>query len=522
MREYLLSKEEIVRYDNNTIEKQGMNQDVLIERAAVTVAMYVLEQFPNNNKQILVVAGNGNNGADGVATARILKEYGYDVELLIPIDADEYRPSLAAQVRIAQSYDIDISTELGNKEYDIIIDALFGVGLNRTIAGDYSGLIKKLNKKHGYKISVDIPSGIDCDTGEVLGSAFVADTTVTFGFYKRGQFLNEGPKHCGTLIKRNVGINEYCFYDTKPEMFMYHIDEDCSSKIDIGRNPQGNKGSFGKVLIIAGREDMSGACILAVKSALRSGCGMVAVLTEEANRNLMIAALPETIVHTYKDSSEIDAAFEEAEKWCDCIAIGPGIGTDDIGTKLLQCALDKSNKPMIIDADAINILSRNKRMKITLLDKQGNADTIRPIIFTPHIKEFARISQKTIEEILNNRTGICQFFSRQFHCILVLKDAYTYVCQNDNIYINTIANDALATAGSGDVLTGLMASFLSQYLKKDTLIENSDAKVGEFPYYAAVMSVFIHSMAGQKAAEMNGRSYMIASDVIEKYGEILV
>ncbi len=522
MKEFLLSKEEMKRYDQNTMDKHGISEECLIERAACSVVNYVLEQFPKKQKSILVVCGNGNNGADGIATGRILKEYDYMVDLLIPVDESDYSENVAHQVNIAKQYGITIKQELDNKEYDIIIDSLFGIGLNRSIAGDYSSLIKKLNQKRGYKISVDIPSGIDCNTGKVLGTAFVADTTVTFGFYKRGQFLNDGSRHTGMLVKKNVGINNYCFYDNKPEMFMYLDDEDRADKIDLGRNPEGNKGTFGKVLIIAGREDMSGACILAAKSALRSGCGMVSVITEEANRAILIAALPEAIVHTYKEASDIEKIFTEANNWCDCIAVGSGIGTDDIATELLKKCIFNSDKPLIIDADAINILSRNKRLKVMLLDRQGNDDTRRPIIFTPHIKEFARLSEKNIDDIVNNKTGVCQFFSKQFHSILVLKDSYTVVCENDNIFINTVANDALATAGSGDVLTGLAASFLSQYLKKDNIVEVPEATKDTFPFYSAVMAVYIHSMAGQKAAEMNGRSYMIASDVIEKYGEILV
>lgn len=522
MREYLLSQEEMQRYDKNTVDKIGMPAQVLMERSANAVVRYILNEFPNNKKSILVVAGNGNNGGDGVAIARILMEYNYNVVLLIAVDEDEYSPVIKTQTDIAKMYEVPIIHELDNREYDIIVDALFGIGLNRNIAGDYSRLIKKLNSKRGYKISVDIPSGIDCNTGEVLGTAFIADTTVTFGFYKRGQFLNDGPSHTGYLVKTNIGINEHAFFKKEPEMFMYMYDDNHNGKIDIGRNPMGNKGSFGKVLLIAGREDMSGACVLAAKAALRSGCGMVALLTEEANRNIMIAALPECIVHTYKDTSDIAEAFAKGEEWADAIAVGPGISTDDIGLSLVKHAIFKSKKPLIIDADAINILSRNKRLKAQFVDLQGNADTRRTVIFTPHVKEFARLSEKSMEEIKDNKATICQSFSRQYHSIIALKDAYTVVCEDNNVYINIISNDAMATAGSGDVLTGLMCSLLSQYIKKDTFIEAPEAPKSDAAFLSAIMAVFVHSRSGLKASEMNGRSYMIASDVIEKFSEVLV
>lgn len=509
-------------YDRNSIEKIGMSAQVLMERAAVSVVEYILEQFPSKRQHIICVCGNGNNGGDGVAAARILVEYGYKADILLPFDEADYCDSVREQVNIAKAFDIKIYREFPDANYDIIIDAIFGIGLNRDITGDLASLISNLNRKRAYKISLDIPSGIDCNTGEVRGIAFQADSTVTFGFYKRGLYLREGPRHSGSIAKRNMGINEYSFLGRKPEMFMYIYDDEHDHKIDIGRNPQGNKGSFGKVLIIAGREDMSGACVLAAKSALRSGCGMVAVITEECNRAIMIAALPECIVHTYKSKEDLKGIFEEAEAWADVVAIGPGLGTDTIGLELLKLAIFNSMKPLIIDADAINILGRNKRLKIMLLDRQGNAETSRPIIFTPHVREFARLSERSMEDIQNNRVEVTQFFSRQYHCIVAVKDAYTVVGEDDNLYINIISNDAMATAGSGDVLTGLMSSILAQYMRKDELVENPKAVKEEFPFHAAIMSVFIHSRAGLKAVEMNGRSYMIASDVIDKYGDVLV
>ncbi|MCR4651808.1 MAG: NAD(P)H-hydrate dehydratase [Lachnospiraceae bacterium] len=519
MKEYLLSKEEMALYDRNTTEKLGISKEVLIERAALAVVEYICDEFTVDNKRILVAAGFGNNGADGFAIARILKEFGFYVEIFSPVQFHEYRADAAKQVYLCRRYMIDIHEELPNDNYDIYIDALFGIGLNRDIDDRFAGIINALNRKRGYKISVDIPSGIDSNTGEVLGTAFMADTTVTFGFYKRGLFLNKGPEYAGTIVKKYVGINQYSFDDKMPDMFMYLRSAD---KIDVGRNNFGNKGTFGKVLIIAGREDMSGACVLAAKSALRSGCGMVSVITEDANKAILLAALPEVIIHTYRSEDDIDAIFEEAEHWCDVVAIGPGIGTDRIAIELLKRCILKSNKPLCIDADAINIIARNRMLKATLLDKQGNADTFRPVIMTPHIKEFARISGKTVPEVIADGTSLAKMIAKQFRAVVVLKDAYSLVVGEDKIYINVYANDAMATAGSGDVLLGLLASFMSQYIHNSSIMEAPEADHSQYPFYAAAMTVYVHSLAGLKASEMNGRSYMIASDIVEKYGEILV
>lgn len=520
MKEYLLSQEEMKRYDSYTIKSIGIPAEVLMERAATAVVRYILNEFPDTNKKILVLAGNGNNGADGIAVARILKEYKYDVTIFVTVNEDKFTELVKFQLEIAKKYNISVINKLDNKPYDIYIDALFGIGLNRAIEGDIAKLIKTINNKNGYKISIDIPSGIDCNTGEILGTAFIADTTVTFGFYKRGLFLNSGRKHSGYLLKSNIGINEFSFDKIPPEMFMYMYDENHNSRINIGRNPEGNKGTFGKVFIIAGRKDMSGACVLAAKSALRSGCGMVALLTDEANRGIMISALPECIVHTYTNIDDILESFEKGEAWADAIAVGPGIGTDDISRRLLQYAILKSNKPLIIDADAINIFSDDKELQKQFIDLQNQ--TNRDVIFTPHIKEFSRLTGKTISDIKDNKTSLCKETSTNLKSIIVLKDAHTLVCGNNNMYINIISNDALATAGSGDVLTGLMCSILSQYVKKKNFIEAPEATQDEFSFLAAAMAVFVHSRAGLKATEMNGRSYMIASDIIEKFSEVLI
>jgi len=518
MKEYLLTREEMGRYDSNTINILGIPTYVLMERAADSLARFITCEFADRSLRILVCCGNGNNGGDGVAIARILKEYGYNPDIYITVAPDRYCESVRFQTGVAGHLGITPLDTVDAGCYDLIVDALFGIGLNRDITGDTGKLIDDINKATAKRISVDIPSGIDSNTGSVRGTAVKADVTVTFGFYKRGQFLGDGPLYCGRLIKTCIGIGEHSFLGNPPLMYTYMKD---GNKIDLYRDPMGNKGSFGKVLIIAGRSGMSGACILAAGSALRSGCGMVAVLTEECNRSDIIRALPECIVHTYNGSSDIADTLISAASWADAVAIGPGIGTDKISEELVKCLIDNVDKPLIIDADAINVLSGNAKLQTRLLDMQHSDDTVRSIIFTPHLKEFERISGMSVSDIRDDRVKTSTEFADRFKSCIVLKDAYTTVSDGSSIYLNIYNNDAMATAGSGDVLTGLTASIVAQYVKKkDT--ELTDLRKPYSCYSAAAMAVYIHSMAGLKAAEELGHSAMIAGDVIDRYYEVIV
>lgn len=515
-KEYLVTASEMRQYDDNTINKMEIPQMVLMERAAYAVAQEVFTFLQTTKKDaqeasILVIAGSGNNGADAVAAGRILKEYGCRVEVLV--QADKPKECLEKQKEIALLYQIPLHTKLPEQEYDIIIDGLFGVGLNRVVTGDKLQLIQKINEKDAYKISVDIPSGVDASTGEILGDAIKADITVTFGFHKRGLYLNEGYKYAGIIKKARIGINELSFYGTYPEMFTYDSNGKHSNQIDLERNPNGNKGTFGKIFLLTGRNEMSGASILSAISALRSGCGMVCAVTEEKNAYVLRNTVPEAIVYAYQNKEEILEKTKQAINWCDVIAAGPGMGTDELAKTSLQEIIKTDKKTLILDADALTILSENKELMDCLIARQQNENSRGTVIFTPHMKEFSRLIHKDLDEIVINRLSICRDFAKYTQGIVVLKDAKTIVCDSDHpIYLNTTGNDAMATAGSGDVLTGLIASITAQMQKTHT---------DKSAFEAVCMSVYLHGRAGELASKKTSHSFCIASDLIEQYYNIL-
>lgn len=506
-REYLVTAAEMQQYDRNSIDKIGIPQMVLMERAAYAVAKEAINYSQENHKypcRVLVAAGSGNNGADAIAAGRILKEYGFDIEVFL---IDDLKSECAVkQSKIASYYDIPFSTELSDRDYDIIIDGLFGIGLNRELNGEQKKVIGLLNKKNGYKISVDIPTGINASNGEMYGDAFMADVTVTFGFYKLGLFLSEGKKHAGKIKKKEIGISKYSFNGTIPQVFTYDSNTE-SAPVDFHRNPDGNKGTFGKVCIIAGRNHMTGAAVLAATSALRSGCGMVCVVSEKESSMIVRNSIPEIIVHSYNNAKEAVIETRRAIDWADVVAVGPGIGTDDIACEMVMELLNTSKKTIVFDADAITVLAENNEFFEILRKRQMNMETRGNIIFTPHLKEFSRLLHKDISEVKENRYMLCQEFVSSVHGIVVLKDSRTLVCKKDEpFYFNLTGNDGMATAGSGDVLTGLIASIAAQTEKKKEDI-----------FEAVCMAVFIHGKAGERASELTCNSYCTAGDLIKQF-----
>lgn len=506
--EYLVTTVEMKQYDDKTIHQIGLSEDVLIERAAYSSAKTILETYPNANK-ILVVAGNGNNGADAVATARILKEFDKNVE----INLLEGTPNGAVkhQIGIAQIYQVPFISEIKKDDYDVIIDGIFGIGLNREITGNAKERIEFINQMKGIKVSLDIASGIDATTGKIMGVAIRSDFTITFGFYKRGHFLNEGRLYQKKVKRVRIGINEYSFFETIPKMFTY-FDESSSNAIDLERKQNGNKGDFGKVAILAGRDQMSGASILAAESALRSGCGMVCVVTEKENARIIRETLPEAIVYDYQNETEATKRMKKALDWCDVVALGPGLGTDKIAESLIKVIIEYGKKPCIIDADAINVLAQNNELYQELCKLQKENKSRRELIFTPHIKEFAGLMKLSVSMLKEKKIEFIDQFIEETMSTLVLKDAETIVSSTKDVYyLNISGNDALATAGTGDVLTGLIASLMAQESKKN----NPDY------FKTTCLSTFIHGKAGKQSAQKTNHAYCVASDIIKEYKNII-
>lgn len=516
--EYIVTSEEMKTYDNNTIMHFKVPSIVLMERAAVCTCELISDRL-ECEKKILVVCGSGNNGGDGFAVARILFTKGYDVSVLFVGTIEKMTAQTQAQYESVKAYGIltehaQENMKLLEDSYDCIVDAIFGISLNRTITGLYAEVIEKLNKMQAFKVAVDIPSGLCADTGMALGVAFRADVTAAFAFKKAGHLLGEAKKYCGKLTCFDIGISKESFLSHMPKGFSYTKDD---LTLIPKRSAISHKGSFGKLLVIAGSKEIGGAAILCASAAYRSGCGYVRVLTEESNRASLLSALPEAVVSTYKEEA---FDLEKVKMACDfasVIVIGPGIGQTKTARKILRYVLENEEKPCVIDADAINLLSKHAKLR-ELLKKRAQTSSV---IMTPHLLELKRFvetedsitefqpltkenslkSQIALNQIKETILSLGNKITKEYPCILVCKDASTVVFDEEHYYINQSGNDALATAGSGDVLAGIVGSFLAK---------------GMDAMEAACVSVYIHGLCADLFVEKNGKSYMKAGDLTEQ------
>ena len=487
--------EEMKALDSGTIEKKGIPSLVLMERASLAVADQAEKHLAPGGK-VLCVCGNGNNGGDGLAAARILRGRGYQAEVYLPVPDGRKTPEAEQQLSMALASGIILQKEPCPDSCEVIIDALFGNGLSRPLTGKYLETVKWMNQAKAFRIAVDLPSGISGDTGQVLGDAFRADVTVAFAFQKRGHCLYPGRAYSGEVVTADIGIADEL--EKKSGLFL--------EKNDLlklpPRVPWGNKGNFGKILILAGSPGMCGAAFFSAQAALSLGAGLVRVQTAPGNRIPLQILVPEAVLST-------DCSPEETGKlldWCSTAVAGPGMGISENSRERLLQVMDHSKKtglPLILDADALTILSQHREM-LELLH--------RNVILTPHIGEFARLSGLTAAEIKSAPAESAQAFVNEHHCVLVMKDACTLTCGQDSpFWFNPSGNDAMATAGSGDVLTGVLAGILCKYLPE----------IPENPVLCAAQAVYLHGLAGEAASLKYGHSAVTARKILEMLPDLL-
>lgn len=502
MCEAVPSTRQMKQYDLNTIEKLGIPAPVLMERAALALADAACAYADGVKNQIktrkeyrvLVVSGCGNNGGDGFAAARILSERGFLVNCVLIGEETKCSEQTKQQMNILRRLGMDILRNFPNREYDIIIDALFGIGLSREVQGEYAEAIQRINEAEAFKISADIPSGVETDSGRIMGHAVRADLTVTFGFLKKGLCLYPGKLLAGEVRLAEIGITDKSFFGEEPDTFTCRC---LGETLLPERSPQGNKGTFGKVLMIAGSKDMAGAAILCAKAAYRIGAGMVKIVTCEENRNIIQKTLPEAMLLTYPENGTEQGDFWEKWKasleWADVYAMGCGCGQSRTVSALLEDLLKTEGKPMVLDADALNLIGKNP----SLLENGSGSGKI----LTPHPGELSRLLGIPVKAVTENLTEAAGQAAKRYRSIIAAKDAVTAVISPEGTkYLNASGNSGMATAGSGDVLAGLVAGLLAQK---------------EQPYDAAWKGVYLHGLAGDKAAANKGEHAVMASDIIE-------
>lgn len=503
--------------DRISIEEIGIPSMVLMERAAMSVASCIMDVANPKTDEILAVCGTGNNGGDGVAVTRMLQEAGYSVSILVLGQIETCSEEMRQQISIAKKLGISVSVSVqkeldlassnsvtGEKleKYTVIIDAIFGIGLSREVSGVYREWIAWMNHAAARVVSVDIPSGIHASTGEVLGLAVQADQTITFGVNKRGLVLYPGTQYAGEIVVADIGFPKQAVEKVSVKAYTYHPSQLPSLLPE--RKPRSHKGSYGKVLMIAGSSQMSGACYFAAAAAYRVGAGLVQILTAQENVVVLRTKLPEAIVSTWSED-EIDTEVELFRQMMDqasSIVIGPGIGQSDAAGKLVKMVLEYGTSegkttPIIIDADGLNLLAGMREYFVPC--RQGGRQIKLPdnMILTPHLKEMSRLIQQEVSHIASNMPDTV--IERGSGCTIVLKDARTLVSNGRELYINTTGNAALAKGGSGDVLSGMIGGFLAQGMKA---------------LEAASLAVCLHGMTADAYVKDRGIRSMLASDIL--------
>lgn len=498
IKKYIVSANEMKTYDRNTIEHFGVPSLVLMERAALATASEIEARFPRGGR-VLVAAGCGNNGGDGIAVGRILKLHDFFVDFALIGERDKCSEETEEQLKIIEKYGCPLQSKIEDREYDIIVDALFGIGLSRKLEGRFAEAVRKINESGAFVCSVDMPSGVHTDSGETMGEAVRADLTVTFAFEKWGHILYPSCQYAGEIVCCDIGITKESFLGREPKAYTFY--GPVHGRMPV-REAGGHKGTFGKALVIAGSVDMSGACELCAKSVYRMGAGMVKIVTPKENRTIIQTNLPEALLATYQTFEELHKLLEEEMQWADCIMIGSGIGKSEIAYAMLEQVLTKSEKPLVIDADGLNLLAGSPKLQRYLEDNGKKTPEERAMILTPHLAEFSRVYGCTVEEAKRGIMRKPKELADKYGCVVVCKDARTAVASyaSEEIYLNTSGNDGMATAGMGDVLAGVIGGLLAQ---------------GTKAWEAARLGVYIHGMAGDKAAEEKGRYSMMAGDVID-------
>lgn len=480
----VLTADQSASADRYTIEK-GLPSLVLMERAALSIVK-IIEENELDPSAALILCGTGNNAADGVAVARLLCEKGWLPSICLLGNKEKYSHDLNRQLEIIREYPVCFADEFDPEDYTLILDGMFGIGLKRPVSGIYETVIRTVNECSVPVIAIDIPSGLNADNGIVEGCAVCADITVTFQYAKVGQLTGNGPGLCGDLYVENIGIMPV----TEDPKCCVLTGED----LDLlpGRDESGNKGTFGKLLVVAGSKEICGAAYLCAAAAMKCGIGMVRIFTSEINRAPVCSLLPEALITTYGENTQDLDKLDDALDWADCVLCGPGIGTDDFSAELLKRLLKKNPHPIVLDADALNILSVKEELWELIH---------YPCTVTPHAGEMSRLTQKSVSEIKADPLGAAMDLAEKRNVVCVLKDSVTVTAYpQGQIVINTTGSSALATAGTGDVLAGMIAGYYTRYRNEDLPL--------------AAFAVYEHGAAGESAEAILGADAVTATDLL--------
>jgi len=506
---------EMQEIDRVTIEKSGIAGIVLMERAGLSVVSRINELYPD--RKVMVLCGSGNNGGDGFVIARELYNQGEDVEVYAvkpeKLKGDAKINYSAAKKFGVKIYSVDKFLTLNSKrltQNSIIVDALLGTGLQNELRRPLSDVIDQVNDLSCRVIAVDIPTGISSDSGQVMGCAVKADHTVTFGLPKRGHLLFPGADYAGQLFVEDIGFPARLLDSDRIRVSL--VQKQDAVALLPQRARYSHKGSYGHVLFVAGSRGKTGAALMAARACLKTGAGLVTIGVPESLVNAFQSRLTEEMILPLADNGSGAVSYNAADtilnflrKRGSVLAIGPGLSVSNEITGLVRRLITETGVPMVVDADGLNAVAG----KSGILKKSR-----APLILTPHTGEMARLLNKGSgfggqgsdegvrlrDKIEQDRINMAVSFAKKTKTYLVLKGAPTITASPDgNAFINTSGNPGMATAGTGDVLTGMISAFLAQ--KMD-------------PLEASVLGVYMHGLTGDAVASEKGQHSLIASDII--------
>ncbi len=477
--EKVLSNAEMRAADSYTIEKLGICAGQLMENAGKAIADEVLKAAKKlDTTDILIVCGTGNNGGDGYVCAKELLKRGLKVKIYAfdgTLSPDCANAKTAFE---SQAKSLNIACESiysGDICGSIIVDCIFGTGLNRNVSGEYEKVIQKINSSRAFVISADIPSGLCGDNGKVLGVAVKADLTVAIAEYKAGTFLNDGLDYCGKTVKKDIGI--VCPQESYAQIYS----EKDIAKFYPARPHNSHKGTFGSANLIAGSAQYAGAAALALSAALKSGCGFVKLTCADEVKALILSKFPQAI---YLDKPDLTSS---------AIAAGMGCGVTEELYKTLKFLLENYKGTLIIDADGLNVLS--KFGKEILKGKTCN------VILTPHVKEFSRLTGLTVEQITSSPMESARAFASEFKVTLLLKGAASVITDGNKTAVNVRGSSALAKAGSGDMLSGYLCGSAARGLNA---------------FDACVCAAFTLGLSAEITAKQKTDYCTAAEDILKK------
>lgn len=503
---YLVTASEMQAMDRRTIETFGLPGRLLMENAGRGAAQVLLQTFTGlTEKKVAIIAGRGNNGGDGFVIARCLLQKGVTVRVYLLAESKTIKGDAAANLKLLKPLGIPvdeipdsnafIKCKTAMRHQNIWVDAILGTGLKSDVDGYFREIIDFINAQNRPVFSVDIPSGLDSDSGHPRGACIRAHTTATFGFAKIGHMLFPGASYTGRLQIVDIGIPDHIVAEVGPSQYL--LTTEMIQDRFAPRSPGAHKGTTGHLLVVAGSPGKTGAAAMAAMAAMRTGAGLVTLgvpaslnpVLETQVLEAMTIALPETV-----DAMFAEAAFDRIQDLLSgkqCLVFGPGVGISPEIESLLRRMLPILNVPMVIDADGLNNLAAD----IDML-KTANA----PIILTPHPGEMARLMGASVPQIQTDRLTCAREFARKYNLHVVLKGARTVIAHPDGkVYINPTGNAGMASGGMGDVLTGVIGGLLAQ---------------GYAPEAATHMGVYLHGAAADRLAEQIGPIGFLASDVI--------